>query len=55
MLAVDYKTNTLKLEKAISWTDGDGVALTFAGSGPDIGTWQHGLAADQTIGPKQAK
>lgn len=41
--AIDYKTNTLTLDRAVTWTKGQGVALRFAGSAPDMGAFESGL------------
>jgi hypothetical protein len=54
--AIDYATNTLTLNSAMSWNDGDGVALKYAGSSPDIGAFEYGLAVtdDQAPTPPDA-
>jgi hypothetical protein len=35
--SINYPTNTLTLNSAISWSQGDAVNLPFSGSAPDIG------------------
>lgn len=39
---IDYATNTLTLNSAMSWNDGDGVALQYSGTAPDIGAFEYG-------------
>jgi hypothetical protein len=41
--AIDYKTNTLTLDRAVTWTKGQGVALRYGGSAPDMGAFESGL------------
>ncbi len=40
ILAVDYATNTLTLDRSLSWTAGQGVALHYYGTAPDIGAYE---------------
>jgi len=51
VVAIDYTTRTLELDRPLSWRDGQKVALAFAGNAPDVGAHEHGLAAPQTVGP----
>jgi len=37
---INYSTNTLTLEAALTWTDGLGVALEYSGSVPDKGAYE---------------
>ena len=37
---VDYASNTLTLDRALSWEGGQGVSLAFAGSAPDVGMYE---------------
>ncbi len=37
---VDYVTGAVAVNASISWTQGDGIALTFNGSAPDIGAYE---------------
>lgn len=39
---IDYVTNTLTLNTAMSWDPGDGVALEYSGTSPDIGAFELG-------------
>jgi hypothetical protein len=39
---VNYSTNTITVNRIISWNNGDGVSYEFAGSAPDIGAYEHG-------------
>lgn len=42
VLQVDRKNNTLTLDTAVTWQDGDPVSLPWSGSAPDIGAYEHG-------------
>jgi hypothetical protein len=39
---VDYASRTLVLDRALTWTAGQGVALDFNGTAPDIGAVESG-------------
>ena len=41
--AVDYSTHTLTITPAASWTSGDGVSFSYAGSAPDYGANEGGV------------
>jgi parallel beta helix pectate lyase-like protein/flagellar hook capping protein FlgD len=43
--SVDYSSNTLSLDRALTWADGEGVSLKYVGAAPDIGTFEFGDAA----------
>ncbi|MBZ5569958.1 MAG: putative Ig domain-containing protein, partial [Acidobacteriia bacterium] len=38
--AVNYTTNTLTLDRSLSWTQGQGVSLAYSGSAPDLGVYE---------------
>jgi hypothetical protein len=38
----DYSTNTLQLDRSVSWNDGDWVSLPWEGVAPDIGVYEDG-------------
>lgn len=38
--AVNYATNTITVDKSLSWAQGQGIALTYSGSAPDIGAFE---------------
>jgi hypothetical protein len=40
VIDIDYSTNTLTLDSALSWAANQGVALAFEGSAPDIGAYE---------------
>ncbi|MFZ3066280.1 MAG: right-handed parallel beta-helix repeat-containing protein [Nitrospirota bacterium] len=40
VLAVDYNNNTLTLNKTLSWSAGQGVALKYNGAAPDVGAYE---------------
>lgn len=41
--AVDLAANRLQLDRALTWTAGQGVALRYGGSRPDVGAFESGL------------
>jgi hypothetical protein len=43
--SVDYSSNTLSLDRALTWDDGKGVSLKYVGAAPDIGAFEFGDAA----------
>jgi hypothetical protein len=48
---INYTTNTLTLNSAMSWNAGDGVALKYSGTRPDIGAFEYGSIAADTQAP----
>ncbi len=40
IVRVDYVSNTLSVDRSISWTQGLGVSLPYSGSKPDIGAFE---------------
>lgn len=48
--SINYDTHTLTLNSAMSWSAGDGVALGYSGTKPDMGAFESGAA----IGDEQA-
>jgi len=38
---IDYDTDTITVDEAVTWTQGDGVGLEFEGSNPDIGWYEY--------------
>jgi hypothetical protein len=42
--SVDYTTNTITVESAVSWNSGDTVSLEYSGSKPDIGVFEYSLS-----------
>ena len=43
IVSIDDDTNTLTLNRALSWLAGDGVALPYADRAPDVGAFEYGL------------
>jgi hypothetical protein len=41
--AVDLEANRLRLDRALTWSAGQGVALRYSGSRPDVGAFESGL------------
>jgi hypothetical protein len=48
VVAINYSTNTLTLDRALTWTSGQGVSQNYAGAAPDLGAFEFssGLPAD---------
>lgn len=44
IVAIDYSTQTLTLDTALTWTQGQGMSLPFKGAGPDIGAFEAGTS-----------
>ena len=44
---VDYSTDTITVDRMISWTQGEGVALVYVGGAPDLGAHEYG--ADEMV------
>ena len=38
---IDYNTNTITVDESIGWTQGDGVALAYSGTAPDMGAFEY--------------
>ncbi len=38
----DYDASTLRLDRSVTWQDGDPVSLPWTGAAPDIGAYEHG-------------
>ncbi len=39
--AIDYYTNSITVDQTINWTQGEGIALDYQGTKPDIGAFEH--------------
>jgi hypothetical protein len=53
---VDYETNVITVDRALTWTQNQGIALAYEGSAPDLGAYEfvpelvlHGTPADRAI------
>lgn len=51
--AVDYDTNLITVGSSLSWTKGQGVALTYVGSAPDAGACEYGSTSSSTAAGKR--
>jgi hypothetical protein len=50
ILSIDYNTNTITINRSLSWTSGLGVALAYSGSAPDIGAFEYvGSSSPQPV------
>ncbi len=47
--AVNYDTKTITVDAALTWTTGQGIALAYVGSAPDIGAFEYGNQPASTI------
>lgn len=44
IVAIDYESHTLTLDRALNWSAGDGVHTAFSGAAPDVGAFEFGQA-----------
>jgi chitodextrinase len=44
VIDVNYSTNTITVNRSISWNSGDGVSYSYSGSKPDIGAYEYGIS-----------
>ncbi len=42
---VDYATNTITVDTALTWTQNQGIALAYLGSAPDAGAFEYGTSS----------
>ncbi len=47
--SIDYGTNTITVDRSISWNGGDGVSYAYHGSAPDRGAYEYGASKDYSI------
>jgi parallel beta-helix repeat protein len=45
--AINYTTNTLTLDRPLTWSSGDGLTLRYSGVGPDMGAFEFGSARSE--------
>jgi len=45
IVGVNYTSNTISLGVTLTWTQGQGIALVYVGSAPDIGAHEYGSLA----------
>ncbi len=48
-IITDITTNTITLDRSVSWTVGDGVALSYVGTAPDMGAYEYGAQTTVTF------
>lgn len=41
IVSIDYKSNIITIDRALSWNAGDGLTLPYSGSAPDIGAYEY--------------
>jgi hypothetical protein len=44
IVSVNYTSNTITVDAALTWTQGQGLALAYVGSAPDVGAHEYGSA-----------
>ena len=42
IMSIDYGSSRLKLDRSLSWREGQGVSLAYRGSAPDLGVHEYG-------------
>ena len=52
VLQINYALRTLTLDRPLAWKAGQGVALKYAGSAPDLGAFEFGLDAPSLQPPR---
>ncbi len=40
IIKIDYESNTLKINKTLTWTQNQGISLIYEGSAPDVGAYE---------------
>jgi hypothetical protein len=50
--AINYSNRTVTLDRALSWTAGQGLALAFAGARPDMGAFESGSGGSTPSPPR---
>ena len=51
IVSIDYGANVLTLDKALNWSEGDGVHPSFEGAAPDVGAFESGVSQRQPNPP----
>jgi hypothetical protein len=41
IIKVDYETNTITVDNALTWNQGQGISLAYKGAAPDIGAYEY--------------
>jgi len=52
ILSIDYSANKITVDKSLTWSSGQGVALAYSGTAPDIGACEY--AANSIVAPPAA-
>jgi hypothetical protein len=51
IISINYDTNTIQLDKSVSWTSGQGIALAYTGDAPDVGAFELSSGSSTTLAP----
>jgi hypothetical protein len=49
IVAINYTTNTVTLDRPMIWSSGDGVTLRYSGAGPDFGAFEFGAGGSTQV------
>jgi len=49
IMGIDYGSSSLKLDRVLSWSEGQGVSLAYNGSAPDLGAHEYGVEKAQIV------
>ncbi len=49
VIEVDHENNALRLDRDLTWSEGDPVSLPWSGEAPDIGVYEHGGAGRSSV------
>ena len=55
ILAIDYFTNILTLDKPLSWLAGQGLHLAYSGSAPDVGAFEYASLSGRLSAPQNPR
>lgn len=47
VIGIDYNNKRLLLDRVLSWSARQGVALRYSGNGPDLGAFEHGMTEER--------
>ena len=55
IVKVDFGANTITVDKTLTWTSGQGIALAYYGTAPDAGAFEYNPAGSVQGGPKMQR
>jgi hypothetical protein len=55
IVKVDFGANTITVDKTLSWTSGQGIALAYYGTAPDAGAFEYNQGGSVQVDPKMQR